>query len=111
MDEQGRELDSWKELIAKATRAEAKAGLQPSPTIRDMDQRCHRRNRPVHTKSSYTRNEQSDKSQISPSKASQTPAPKAFQSLNNSSRSKNTTKASEKKNRKDKKHRCRQDQA
>ena len=111
MDERRKKLDSWDELIAKATRAEAKASLQLSFTIRDIDQSCHRRNRPVHTKSSHTRDEQPNKAQISPSKAGQTPAPKIFQSLNNSSRSKNTTKASKNKNRKDKKHHCCQDQA
>ena len=98
MDEQGRELDSWDELIGKATRAEAKAGLQLFSTIRDMDQHCHRGNWPVHTKSSHTRDKQPDKAQISPSKAGQTPVLKAFQSLNNSLHSENTTKASKKKN-------------
>ena len=78
MDQQKRELYSWDKLIAKATRAEAKAGLQPSSTIHDMDQHCHCENWPVYIKSSHTRDKQPDKAQISPSKAGQTPAHKLF---------------------------------
>ena len=78
MDKQGREFDSWDKLIAKIIRAEAKAGLQPSFIIRDMDQRCHYRNWLVHTKSSHTQDKQPDKAQILSSKAGQTPAHKLF---------------------------------
>lgn len=46
-DEEEREQDGWEDLIKKATRAEAKARMQLSAS-RDMDQRCHRGNRPVH---------------------------------------------------------------
>lgn len=47
IDEEGRELDGWKDLIKKVTRAEAKAGMQP-PANREMDQRCQRGNRPAY---------------------------------------------------------------
>lgn len=48
MDQAGRELDSWEEMIEKAVDAEAKTGLQPASYIREMDHRCQRGNRPVH---------------------------------------------------------------
>lgn len=40
MGQRGRELDSWDELVEKAIDAEAKASLQPTSIIREMDQRC-----------------------------------------------------------------------
>ena len=49
MEQRGRELDSWDELVEKAIDAEAKASLQPPSFIREMDQRCRRGNRPAHT--------------------------------------------------------------
>ena len=49
MEQRGWELDSWEQLIEKAIEAEAKAGLQPSFILREMDQRCPRGNRPAHT--------------------------------------------------------------
>ncbi len=48
MEQRGRELDSWEEMIEKAVDAEAKAGLQPTSFIREMDHRCQRGNRPAH---------------------------------------------------------------
>ena len=52
MEQRGREKDSWEELGEKAIDAEAKASLQPSSYVRDMDQRCPRGNRPAHTTAS-----------------------------------------------------------
>ena len=49
MEQRGWELDSWEQLIEKAIETEAKAGLQPSFILREMDQRCHQGNRPAHT--------------------------------------------------------------
>lgn len=49
MEQRGRELDSWDELVEKAIDAEAKASLQPPSFIREMDQRCPRGNRLAHT--------------------------------------------------------------
>lgn len=34
MEQRGRELDSWDELVEKAINAEAKTSLQPSPILR-----------------------------------------------------------------------------
>ena len=48
MEQTGRELGSWKEMIEKAVDAEAKTGLQPASYIREMDHRCQRGNLPVH---------------------------------------------------------------
>lgn len=45
MDQRGRELDSWDELVEKAIDAEAKASLQPAFILREMDQRCPQGNR------------------------------------------------------------------
>ena len=47
MEQRGRELDSWEELVEKAINAEAKASLQPPSILREMDQRCQRGNRPA----------------------------------------------------------------
>lgn len=44
--EEGRELDGWDDLVKKATRAEAKTKLQPTPTIREIDQGRPQGNRP-----------------------------------------------------------------
>lgn len=49
MEQRGRELDSWEQLIEKAIEAEAKAGLQHSFIFQEMDQHCPRGNRPAHT--------------------------------------------------------------
>lgn len=49
MEQRGREIDSWEDLVEKAIDAEAKASLQPPSSIREMDQRCPRGNRLAHT--------------------------------------------------------------
>ena len=49
MEQRGREKDSWEELVEKTIDAEAKAGLQPSSFVRDMDRLCPQGNRPPHT--------------------------------------------------------------
>lgn len=48
IEQRGRELYCWEEMIEKAVDAETKAGLQPTSYIRKMDQRCQRGNRPAH---------------------------------------------------------------
>lgn len=40
MDQRGRELDSWDELVEKAIDVEAKASLQPAFILSKMDQSC-----------------------------------------------------------------------
>ena len=47
LDTQGRNQDSWEEVVEKAVNAEAKAGLQSSSSICDMDSRCPQGNRPA----------------------------------------------------------------
>ena len=37
MDQDATHLDNYEELVAKAVRAEAKAGLQPSSYVREAD--------------------------------------------------------------------------
>ena len=39
MEQKGREVDSWEELIEKAIETEGKAGLQPSFILPEIDQR------------------------------------------------------------------------
>ena len=75
---------------------EAKTNLQLFSTIYNIDQYYHYENRPVCTKTSYTRDKQPDKTQTSASKAGQF--------SNNSLYFKNTTKTLNKKNWKDKNH-------
>ena len=41
-------LDDYKKLVAKVVGAEAKAGLQPSLYIREIDQQIFQKNRPAH---------------------------------------------------------------
>lgn len=49
MEQRGRELDSREELVEKAVDVEAKAGLQPTSFVIEIDQRCPRGNRLAHT--------------------------------------------------------------
>ena len=47
LDTRGQNQDSWKKTVKKAVNAKAKALLQSSSSIRDMDSRCFRGNRPA----------------------------------------------------------------
>ena len=49
MDWDNSHLDNYEDLVAKAVRAEAKAGLRPSSYIWETDQQVPQRNRPAHT--------------------------------------------------------------
>lgn len=49
MEQKGRELDGWEELVKKAVNAEAKTDLLPTFLIRNMDQRALHGNCPIHT--------------------------------------------------------------
>ena len=49
MDQDNSQLIDYEELVAKAVRAEAKAGLRPSSYVRETDLSCLRGNRPAHT--------------------------------------------------------------
>ena len=49
MDQDASHLDDYKELVAKAVRAKAKAGLRPSSYIQKTDQHIPQRNWLVHT--------------------------------------------------------------
>ena len=49
MDQDNSQLINYEELVAKAVRAEAKAGLRPSSYMRETDLSCFRGNRPAHT--------------------------------------------------------------
>lgn len=48
MEQMGREVDTWEEIIERAAEAEAKASLQLTSYIREMDHGCLRGNRPAH---------------------------------------------------------------
>ena len=47
LDTRGRNHNSWEEAVEKAINVEAKALLQSSASIRDMDSQCPRGNRPA----------------------------------------------------------------
>ena len=49
MDQDATHLDDYEELVAKAVRAEAKAGLRPSFYVREADLQVLQGNRPTHT--------------------------------------------------------------
>ena len=49
MDQDASHLDNYEELVAKAVRAEARAGLRPSSYIRKTNQQVFRGNWPAHT--------------------------------------------------------------
>ena len=48
MEPRSQEYDNWDELVEKTVAAKAKANLQPSYYIRDIDNRCPKGNRPSH---------------------------------------------------------------
>lgn len=49
MDQNATHLYNYKKLVAKAVRAKAKAGLQPSFYMRKTDQQVFQGSRPAHT--------------------------------------------------------------
>ena len=49
IDQDDSQLVDYEELVAKAVRDEAKAGLRPSSYVRETDLWCLRGNRPAHT--------------------------------------------------------------
>ena len=79
MDQDDSQLIDYEELVAKAVRAEAKAGLRPSSYVRETDLSCLRGNRPPHTTAhkvqtqGAVKNHRRDDSKTSKSSAS-TPA-------------------------------------
>ena len=50
LDPQRWDLDTWAEVVEKAGDAEAKANLQPSSYIREIDSRCPKGHRPLFKK-------------------------------------------------------------
>lgn len=114
MEQRGRELDRWEELVEKAIDADAEAGLQPPSILPEMDHRCPRGNRPAHTtvakaQASSTRdprNEFSERAQVTAlwdpreEPFEKTPDPKPS---HHASRSENFGETSDKKARKEKK--------
>ena len=124
MEQRRKELDDWDKILEKAINAEAKANLQPPSMLREMDQRCQRGNRPVHTTgakfqasaSRDPRDEPPNKAQAyddpsASSERTQTPAePMSRYSSRHSLRS-GSVETSDKKYRKEKKKQRRQEQA
>ncbi len=49
MEQRGRELDNWEEIVEKAIGAKAKADLWPVSYVKDTDHRCLYGNRPAYT--------------------------------------------------------------
>ena len=109
MEQRGREKDSW-ELVENAIDAEAKAGLQPSSFVRDMDQRCPRGNRPAYTtvakSQASTRDSRDEPSASSawdppdePSEKDQDEPPRFLQSENGKPSAKKARKEKKKKQR------------
>ena len=49
MNQDATHLDNYEELVAKAVRAKAKAGLQLSSYVREIDQQVLQESRPVHS--------------------------------------------------------------
>lgn len=47
MEQRGRELDDWKELVQKVIDTKAKASFLPSYLLRDIDQRVPRGKQPA----------------------------------------------------------------
>ena len=80
INEKGRELDGWEELIWKATRAKAKAKMQ-SASSRDMDQRCYCGNWLVHASLDKASNSKNSKTEESKPKAQKPKTPNSNHSL------------------------------
>ena len=49
MDQDNFQLVDYEELVVKAVKAEAKAGLRPSSYIQETDLSCLQENKPTHT--------------------------------------------------------------
>lgn len=49
MDQNAHQLDGFKELLVKAIKAKAKAGLQPSSYVCKTDYHCLQVSQPAHT--------------------------------------------------------------
>lgn len=97
----GSYVDSWDELVKKAVDAKAKASLQPSSILREIDLRCLRGNRPAHTtvaesQASTTRDPRDESS--APSEKTQDKP--SLSSHLHSSRSENVDETSDKKEKK-----------
>ena len=73
MDQDATHLDDYEELVAKAVRAEAKAGLRPSSYVRETDIQVLRGSRPTHT-TAHKVQTQVTMSRREDSKASKAPA-------------------------------------
>ena len=52
MEQRGRELDSWTEIIEKVVNAKAQVSLQSTFYIKEIDQQCLRDNQPNFTRAS-----------------------------------------------------------
>ena len=60
LDARGRDLDSWKEAVKKAVKAEAKASLQSPASTCNMDSRCFWGNKPAKREKKDSKNKFTD---------------------------------------------------
>ena len=75
MEQRGRELDSFEELVEKAVDAEAKAALRPRSYARETDQYCLRGSRPSAAKASTQGQPMKDPKVEEPKKPKKSKAP------------------------------------
>ena len=75
MEQRGRELDSFEELVEKAVDAEAKAALRPRSYARETDQYCLRGSRPSAAKASTQGQPMKDPRVEEPKKPKESKAP------------------------------------
>ena len=99
MDQDDSQLIDYEELVAKAVRAEAKAGLRPSSYVRETDLSCLRGNRPAHTTAHKVQTQGAGKDHCgNDSKASKGSASTPASASNQDSELSNKAKKDKKKN-------------
>ena len=100
MEQRGRELNSFKELVKKAVNAEAKAALQLRSYTRKTDQHCLQGSRPSAAKASTQSQPMKDPRVEKPKKPQESKA----SALQRSDSAKTSEQARKKKKKKDKQH-------
>ena len=82
LDARGKDLDSWEEAVEKAVNAEVKVLLQSSSSIRNMDSRCSRGNRPVKKDEKDSKNKSTDSASADTPSGKQSSSAQQISSIN-----------------------------
>ena len=106
MEQRGRELDSFEELVEKAVDAEAKAALRPRSYARETDQHCLRGSWPSAAKTSTQGQPMKDPRVEEPkSRSQESKAPASQRSSDNAETSEQAWKEKKKKEKRERRNR------